>query len=79
VTGIDGQTFRNVFDIYSYILNKEIGDQMVIQYNRDGHGMPAINVALNEKHTRYFGTETYVAGSGSYTGDLSWYTSDLTY
>ena len=79
VTEIDGQTFRNVFDFYSYILNKDIGDQVVIEYDRNDHGMPAITVTLDEKRTRYFGSETYVGGFGPYTDDLSWYTSDLTY
>ena len=76
---IDGKVYRNLFEVYRYFLNAEIGQKVRVEYDRNGHGMPAAVVTLAEKRTRYFGNEVYVVGGGRRVGDLSWYTSDLTY
>jgi len=79
ITLVDGESYRNVFDIYSHILAKTLGDTIRIDYQREGHGMPALNITLEERKTRFYGNEAVVAGYGGYLGQLGWYTSDLTY
>jgi S1-C subfamily serine protease len=75
---VDGEVYRNIFDIYSHVLAKEIGDTIRIDYERDGHGMPALDITLEERKTRFFGNEALVYGWGGAAG-FGWYTSDLTY
>jgi S1-C subfamily serine protease len=79
ITRIDGQVFRNIFDIYSYLLNSDIGQVVSFEYQRDGHGMPPIAVTLVEKETRYFGRTINAGGYGAWSGYDTSYTADLTY
>jgi len=76
---IDGEQYENIFDIYSKVLHGEIGDTMIIEYERDSTVMPWLSVELDEKKTRFSGTDVFVGGAGSYVGDYTSYTSDLTY
>ncbi len=76
---IDGRRFENIFDVYSYILGKEIGDEVIVEYERDRHGMPPARITLAEKVTRYFGTEIYGIAVGPYSYDIGRYSSDITY
>ena len=76
---LDGKTFTNVFDVYSYFLNGQIGQQIIVDYDRDGHGMPPVTVTLDEKQTRYFGSEGIIGGGGPWVGQLEHYTAELTY
>jgi S1-C subfamily serine protease len=87
ITKIDGRVFENIFDIYSYILAKEVDDVVTIEYERDGHGMPLASVSLAEKETRFYGTSTELfinsqEGAMMYgrpTANIPRYVSDLTY
>jgi S1-C subfamily serine protease len=76
---IDGRVFENIFDFYSYVLAGEIGQEMVIEYERDNHGMPPAVITLAEKQTRYFGTNIEAYGYGPWAGSVTHYSSDLTY
>ncbi len=76
---IDGQVIENVFDVYSYILSRELGDEMVVEYERDGHGMTPAVVTISEKLTRYYGVSIDVGGFGPWTGSWTRYSSHLTY
>lgn len=76
---IDGQVYENLFDVYSYILSKELGDEVVIEYERNRHGMPPAIVALEEKKTRFTGRDIRVDGWGPWTWEWTKYSSDLTY
>ncbi len=50
---IDGREFVNIFDVYSYILDNEVGRDVLIEYERRGHGMPPVVVTLAEKQVRF--------------------------
>lgn len=76
---VDGRDIRNIYDIYAYFLDGEIGQQVVIEYERNGHGMPAAVVTLAEKRTRYDGVSVTIGGSGSWVGDDTYYIQRLTY
>ncbi len=76
---VDRQTFENIFDVYSYILGREIGDQLVVEYERNGNQLPHAVVTIDEKHTRYYGNEIYIEGVGNRTGSDSYYLADITY
>lgn len=76
---IDGQVYENLFDVYSYFLAKELDDEVVIEYERDGHGMPPAIVVLEEKKTRYFGREITAYAFGSWHYEWTQYSADLTY
>jgi serine protease Do len=76
---IDGQVYENLFDVYSYILAKELDDEVVIEYERNGHGMPPAIVVLEEKKTRYFGREITAYAFGSWHYEWTQYSADLTY
>lgn len=76
---IDGQVYENLFDVYSYFLAKELDDEVVIEYERNGHGMPPAIVVLEEKKTRYFGREITAYAYGSWHYEWTQYSSDLTY
>ena len=76
---IDGQVFDNVFIVYSYILGRELGDEMVIEYERDGHGMAPAVVTISEKLERYYGVSIDVRAWGPWAGDWTRYSSHLTY
>ncbi len=79
VLRVDGKTYENVFDVYSYFLAREIGDELVIEFERDGHGMPPAFVTIDEKKTRYFGTAISAYAYHSWSMDITQYTSDMTY
>ena len=76
---LDGKTFTNIFDVYSYVLNGQLGQEIVVDYDRESRGMPPITVTLAEKETRYFGSETLMGGFGPMVGSVQHYTADLTY
>ena len=76
---INGKIYENVFDIYSFILDSQIGDELVIEYEREGHGMPAAVVTLDEKKTRYFGRNIQIGGVYRWVGNWTEYSSELTY
>jgi len=76
---IDGVVFENIFDVYSYILSRELGDEMVIEYERDRHGMPAAVVTISEKLQRYYGTTIEIQAYGPWSGNITRYSSELTY
>lgn len=76
---IDNQSFRNIFDLYAYILNSDVGQEIIIDYERKGHGMQPIKVNLAEKITRYTGTIIEAYAAGPYSTDVTRYSSDLTY
>jgi len=76
---IDGKDIKNIYDIYSYFLDGEIGQKIVFQYERNGHGMPPAVVTLDEKRTRYDGVSITLGGSGRRVGDDTFYTMRITY
>jgi len=76
---IDGRTFSYIFDVYAYILGSELGQQVVVEYERGGHGMPAAIVTLSEKQTRYFGTTIEMYAYGPWSFDITRYSSEITY
>ena len=79
IVRIDGKKYENIFDVYAYFLNAEVGQEVLVEYVRGGHGQPPIKVKLAEKATRYFGREIQASGSGRWTFDVTRYTSDITY
>ncbi|MCX6645739.1 MAG: trypsin-like peptidase domain-containing protein [bacterium] len=87
ISTVDGQVFENIFDIYSYILAKEVDDVVTIEYERDGHGMPLASITLAEKATRYYDSSTELhINSDEARNRYGWgnvniprYVSDLTY
>lgn len=76
---IDGQVYENIFDVYSYFLASELGDDVVIEFERNGHGMPPAIITLEEKKTRYFGREITAYAFGSWHYEWTEYSADLTY
>ena len=76
---INGQEFGNIFDVYSYLLSRELDDEIVIEYERNGHGMPPAFVTIAEKKTRYDNTEINAFGYGGSSFDVTRYSSDITY
>jgi S1-C subfamily serine protease len=76
---IDGLVFRNIFDVYSYFLAKEVGDQVVVEFEREEVAMPPATIELGEKKTRYFGSKIEAYGGGWGTYDVTRYSSDITY
>jgi len=79
VIRVDGQTFENVFDVYSYFMAADLDQEVVIEYERDGHGMPAAIVTIAEKRTRYFGRTIEAYAVGGRSADITRYSSDITY
>jgi hypothetical protein len=76
---IDGMTFENVFDVYSYFLSRELGDEVVIEYERNNHGMAPAVVTISEKLNRYYGTTIEAMAFGSWSSSVTRYSSDITY
>jgi len=76
---IDGQRFVNIFDVYSYLLNREIGNSVKIDYMRNGEQMPRVAVELKEKQTRYNGRDVYIYSQGGDVGTVTQYSADITY
>jgi len=76
---VDGQKFENVFDVYSYLLGRELEDEVVIEFERDGHGMAPAVVTISEKLTRYYGTTIEAYAFGGWSTDVTRYSSDITY
>jgi len=79
VLRVNGKEYKNIFEVYSYFLARELEDEVVIEYERDGHGMPPAVVKMAEKQTRYFGTDIEVYGFGGWSTDVTRYSSDITY
>ena len=76
---VDGKTYENVFDVYSYFLNRELGDEVVLEVERDGLPMPPMRVVIGEKKVRYHGRDIYLQGAGRYFGQFTAYTDNMTY
>jgi S1-C subfamily serine protease len=76
---IDGQTYRDIFNVYSYLLSRDLGDEVVIEYERDGVQMPPAVVTIGEKQTRYYGTDIDVRAFGPFSVDITRYSADVTY
>ena len=53
ILSVDNIKFTNVFDLYKYILNKRIGDEVTLMIERNGSGLPPVTVELGEKKVRY--------------------------
>lgn len=53
IRAIDGQRYANIFDVYKHILNKQVGDKVTIQIERNGVGLPPVTIELAEKKNRY--------------------------
>ncbi|MCG3151084.1 MAG: hypothetical protein GEEBNDBF_00353 [bacterium] len=53
IRSIDGQRYSNIFDVYKHILNKQVGDSVSIQVERNGVGLPPVTIELTEKKNRY--------------------------
>jgi S1-C subfamily serine protease len=58
---VDNLSFKNVFNLYSYILNKRIDNEITFMVIRDGRELSPIKVKLAEKKVRYDSTavDTY--------------------
>ena len=76
---VDGMEFVNIYDVYTYFLLAEIGQEVVVEYERDGHGMPAAVITLDEKLTRYDGVSILAQGGGRWIGQDTRYTMHMTY
>jgi S1-C subfamily serine protease len=76
---IDGNKYENIFDVYAYLLNSELGQDIVIEYERDHSQMPPAVVTLAEKQTRFYGTTIEAYAYGPWSFDVTRYSSDLTY
>jgi len=76
---IDGKEYDYVFDVYAYFLNKELGDEIVIEVERDNQPMPPMMVTIAEKQTRYHGRDIQIGGSGGRVGSFTAYTDNTTY
>lgn len=50
---IDGLKYRNIFDVYKHVLNKQVGDKVTLHLERNGIGLPPITIELAEKKNRY--------------------------
>jgi len=79
VQKIDGRTWENIFDIYSYIMSLEVDDEVVIELERNGAPLRPMRITLAEKLTRYFGTNIEASAVGSYGSEVTRYSSDITY
>ena len=53
ILSVDNIRFTNVFELYKYILNKRIGDEVTLMIERNGSGLPPVTVELGEKKVRY--------------------------
>ncbi|HEX9744859.1 MAG TPA: hypothetical protein VGB30_05475 [bacterium] len=59
--------------------NREIGDQVVITFTRDGNDMRPAVVTIGEKLTRFSGRRIYAYAEGPYAQQATFYASDTTY
>ncbi|HYE79413.1 MAG TPA: S1C family serine protease, partial [bacterium] len=62
ILAVDGKQYKNIFDIYKYILNKQVGDKVTLHIRRGGIGLPPMTIELAEKQNRI--TSTYVWAEG---------------
>jgi len=76
---IDGEVIDNVFDVYSYLLDKDLDEEVVIEYERDGVQMAPAVITMSEKLNRYYGTNIEVLAFGPYSFDVTRYSADITY
>jgi len=76
---IDGNEFENIFDVYSYFLDGELGQEIVIEYEHEGTQMPPAVVTLVEKQTRYYGRSIHALAYGPWGFDVTYYNADLTF
>jgi len=76
---INGKRYVNIFDVYSYLLDRELGETVYIEYMRNNEPMPRIAVEMGEKTTRFSGRDVYVYGQGGSVGNVTQYSSDITY
>ena len=53
ILSINGMRFNNVFELYKFILNNEIGNKVTLMVERNGVGLSPITVELAEKKVRY--------------------------
>ena len=76
---VDGVSYDYIFDVYSYFLNRELGNEVVIEVERGGLPMPPMKVVIGEKLERYYGRDIQVGGAGPWVGSYTQYTDNLTY
>ena len=76
---LDGQIYTNVFDVYTYFLNLELGDEVVLEVERNRQPLPPMVVTISEKKERYHGRDIILQGYGGYFGSFTAYTDNVTY
>jgi len=76
---LDGKSYTWIFDVYSYLLNRELGDEVILEVERSGVQMPPLRVTIAEKQTRFSGRDIQIGGAGSWVGSFTIYSSDITY
>ncbi|HEX9744858.1 MAG TPA: trypsin-like peptidase domain-containing protein [bacterium] len=79
IQAVDGVVFKNVFDVYSYFLGRELGDEVRIDFTRNGNDMPPAIVTIDEKKTRYSNRIIQAYGSGSWSAEVTRYSAEITY
>jgi serine protease Do len=53
ILSVNGKRYHNIFDLYRFILNNQIGNKVTLLIERNGNGIPPITVELAEKKVRY--------------------------
>lgn len=76
ILSVNGKRYHNVFDLYKFILNNEIGNKVTLYIERNGNGLPPITVELAEKKIRY---DQIQIDSYSVSDYSSPYVAQLTY
>ncbi|HYE79414.1 MAG TPA: trypsin-like peptidase domain-containing protein [bacterium] len=62
ILAIDGKQYTNIFEVYKYILNKQVGDKITVFVRRGGIGLPPMTIELAEKQNRFTSTHIYAVG-----------------
>jgi len=76
---INGETYTDIFDVYVLFLNLELGDEVVMEVERNNQPLPPMIVTIAEKKERYHGRSIQLGGSGGWVGSFTAYTDDVTY
>jgi S1-C subfamily serine protease len=76
ILSVNGKRYHNVFDLYKFILNNQIGNKVTLYIERNGNGIPPITVELAEKKIRY---DQIIIDSYSVRDYSSPYVAQLTY